>query len=269
MSTGFLYEGSHAPALRWLGMLFSLALTASSPVVSAEAARPAPMPEVMRSEHSRPSDDPFWIDANRVFTKDGQIDAQLLGPHETSYVSRVLATPERDGCIQAGEIFVDRIVMNGKIIRRTSLDETFGSAGVAIRGRVTGRSTGFEGTTAGTLIRFEPITIYKDNSRPQKVYYTFMPVGRFRVGNKTICKTDPNYAEVPEVGDEIVLLQPDDDRGETQYLDSYDGAGIVTIKRDGRLALPAIFRSDSSPQPLTTGKDFFRRLQAMVDAGPK
>lgn len=264
--------GRYARSLRRLAMFLSLSLTAAGSVAGAAAAdtlRSAPMPDVLHSGQSNRAQRPFWVDASQVLTKNGQLNSQLLGPEAASDIARLLAAPEKDGCIQQGEFIIDRIVINGKTVYRSSLDDAFRSAAVAMRGRVTGRSTGFQGSFAGTLIRFEPVTIYKDNSRPRSLYYTFMPVSRLQLGSKTICKTDRNYAEVPEVGDEIVLLQPDDDRSDEQFLDAYDGAGIVTIKRGGRLALPLAFRSATPPQPLTSGKSLYGRLQELMEEKQK
>jgi hypothetical protein len=257
----------HARSPRWLGTLLSLCLMATGALArtdSAAAVRPAPMPETLSNRAALP----FWVDADQVLKKNGQINSELLGHEATRDIERILSKPAQDGCIQAGEILIDRITINGKMIRRTSLAETFGSAAVAMRGRVTGRSVGFQGSFAGTLIRFEATTIYKDTSRPQRLYYTFMPVGRLKIGNRTICKTDPNYAEVPEVGDEIVLLQPEGYRSDDQYVDAYDGAGIITVKSDGRVSLPRAF-STTAARELASGTDLFARLQELMQEGPR
>jgi hypothetical protein len=94
-------------------------------------------------------------------------------------------------------------------------------------------------------------------------------VGTFKVGSRTICKTDPQYAELPEVGDEIVIFQPKDDRGDERFLDAYDGAGVVTIKSDGRLALPQAFRVDTALRSLGSGQDLFARLHELAQERPR
>jgi hypothetical protein len=252
-----------AHSLVWTGALALLPLAASGLRASATPVKPAAMPEVLRTGVARPDEYPTWVDAKRLFTPAGKLDTRVLDPEAVRYIERALATPAKDGCIEAGAILIDRIVINGNYLDRTSLDATFRSAGAVIRGRVTGVSTGFQGSFPGTLIRFEPVADYKDDFKPQPVYYTFVPVGRVQIGDRVLCKTDPNYAELPAVGDEVVLFEPKGYRGDERFLDSYDGAGVVTVKRDGTLALPRSFAASVSPRKLAKSVDLFARLEEL------
>jgi hypothetical protein len=139
-----------------VSLFFLLALATE---LGALEANPTPMPEILRVGASSPGQLPGWVDASQVLTKDGHVNSQLLGAEAASDIARILAAQEKGGCIKEGEIIIDRIV-NGVPPRRSSLEETFRSAAIAIRGRVTGRSAGLQGSFPGTLICFETIKVY-------------------------------------------------------------------------------------------------------------
>jgi hypothetical protein len=83
-----------------------------------------------------------------------------------------------------------------------------GSADNAVVGKVIDRSYGYHGMDLGTLLKIEATEWFglpKGGTRD--VYFVFVPVGDFQIGNERICKVDPSCpSPVPAVGQETVVL---------------------------------------------------------------
>ena len=107
------------------------------------------MPATLASSYL---DNPIWVDARKVLTKDGQVDQSLFNPGSLAAVEGILAAPERNGCAHLEATFVDSADQEQ---RRDSLESAAGSAKLILLGRVISRAYGFSDGIPGQLLRVQ------------------------------------------------------------------------------------------------------------------
>jgi len=224
---------------------------------------------------------PIWAEASVAVTKSGEPNPAVWGS-DTARIREILETPSdqpiyrngklvgylNDGssgenCRPVGPTYFDY----PNPPRRGTLAEAVADSQVALLGLVTGRAYGFYAGVPGQLFQIKPIRSYGYPLSKDR-YYFFMPVGRFRVADTEICKTDERYAEPPAIGGEVFLFvgKPTDNDGVLFHV--LNPGDIVTVGPDGSLRLPRQYsageqkHADREPA-MRTKSDLLERIQAV------
>lgn len=94
----------------------------------------------------------------------------------------------------------------------------------------------------GTLLRIETTRLLHGFEPAADL--VFFPVGTFEIGDFTICKTHANYAKLPEVGEQMLLVLNDHWLNDSGILFLYGSTGAVTLTRSGHASLPKAYERD-------------------------
>jgi len=177
---------------------------------------------------------PAWVEASIAVTPVGTVNGEVLPEHGAG-VAALLALPQTNGngCVSVGPIIQDRPFTR----QRGSFEDLITHSRSVVLARVSGKAYGFWAGIPGQLLQVTPERVF-GNRLTRVYYYYFVPVGTFRVGNTTICKTDSRFATPGEIGSDVALFvdQPAD-RGNMLFV--LEPEDIVGINRDGSLRLPA------------------------------
>lgn len=178
---------------------------------------------------------PAFVSADATLKEDGTVDESLFSPEAVDSIRSLLATAPQGGCIRAENYYESYVNPPS----RPTLDEAVRSSHLVLLGTVEEKTFGFSGFTPGQLLHVRPDQALKGVAK-ESLYYVFAPVGDFSVGNARICKTDTRYAPPPEIGEQLLAFVPklwNSDR-ESSFLNTFDEAGIITIREDSSLSLP-------------------------------
>lgn len=211
-------------------LVLSVVLLPAAAPTPKKAPPPPPIPDVLQLEFAR---EPIWRSARSVETPDGKLNVEAFGESASIMLSELFASPMSDGCRHMKEVVIDYIYPSP----RHTLDSAIASAQAAIVGRVTGREYGFYSGVPGQLFQVRAERRFTDRT-PADYYYFFVPVGDFRAGDVSICKTDEQFAEPPQVGEEVILLTDAPDRKEPSLLPVRDAGDVLPISRGGLVRLP-------------------------------
>lgn len=221
--------------MRW--NLFFAAVTSSfmvlggvSPAFTSDLG-PAPVPDLLYATPESTS--PIWASAPVSVGRDGKVRSKLFGDFAPG-LQQELERPAQ-GCLGFETAHVDSILPPP----RSTLDDAVKHSWTRILARVTNREFGiYSGFVPGQLLQVVPIETF-GKALPEQHYYAFVPVGSFRLGDRTICKEDATYARPPAVGDEVFLFIAGPPLGiDGNLLMIYGPGDIVPVGPDGVLSLP-------------------------------
>jgi hypothetical protein len=211
-----------------------------------------------------PIPNPIWVDVRLILKPDGSLNREIMHPSVAEMIEELLRRPAVRGCVQTDTVWVD----STSPPPRESLDDAIRSSDFILLARVTGRSNGFYGGVAGTLLRLEPRQIFKGLGGAAS-YYAFMPVGSFSLGSKRICKTDERYAELPGLGDEaLTFTYPP--TGEHRDLLLIQGPGDILTLHGGKVSYPRRYReaeTEGKRAALPRGREELRERLQRPDLG--
>jgi hypothetical protein len=175
---------------------------------------------------------PAWVDASTAVTPEGTVNGEVL-PERGAGVAALLALPQTNGCVVVGPITQDRPFTR----QRGSFEDLITHSRAVVLARITEKAYGFWAGIPGQLLQVTPERVF-GNRLTRVHYYYFVPVGTFRAGTTTICKTDSRFATPGEIGSNVALFvdQPADKGNKLFVLEPQD---VVGINRDGSLRLPA------------------------------
>ena len=168
------------------------------------------------------------------------MDSKLFDQDDSRLLQGFIDTPPGSaGCVSLENFYAGSV--NSK--DRSTLAKAAQSSKVVLVGKVRDIGFGFRGPTPGQLVEIAPEG-FLAGKLPKQPYYFFIPVGRFTVGETEICKTDTRWTQIPEIGDEVVLMlprltgtveQPEHITGDNfLYLDQPES--LIVIGRDGHAA---------------------------------
>lgn len=123
----------------------------------------------------------------------------------------------------------------------TSFGDEVRKAERIVRGLVVGREPGFFQSSPGTLLRVRNQETIHGEARVDD-QFVFIPVGEVRLGEKSLCNSDPRFPVVPEVGGEVLLLIPPHWFNDGDILFVGADRGFLPII-DGQVVLPKRFGS--------------------------
>ena len=194
-------------------------------------AGPAPMPTELYMGPDSPL--PVWVDASAVFDEHGNLRSELFGDEATDLARQLGESGE--SCLE----FENAHISYAQPPPRGSLDQAVEHSRTRLLAEVTNKAFGiYSGFIPGQLLQVVPLKAFGE-PLPAKHYYFFIPMGRFPLGQRLICKQDASYAEPPEVGGKVFLFIAGVPRGRDENLLVVYGPGdIVPVGRDGSLWLP-------------------------------
>jgi hypothetical protein len=235
-------------------LLAGLLAAPAAPQTSPPAGRSYPIPKTLTLNHATL---PIWIDASVAITANGEPNRAVWGEY-TGRITELLQKPASGKCLDVGPAFEETPMPPP----RATLDDAVTHSDVALLGRVTDKAYGFYSGAPGQLIQIEPERSFGrrlDKAR----YYFFVPVAQFQIGGVEICKTDPRYAEPPDIGSEVFLfVQPPADPTGT-LLHVLNPGDIVPVGAGGDLRLPAQYAGQEKSLGAAQTKDgLLARMQA-------
>lgn len=210
---------------------------------------------------------PIWVEASKVFRPDGSVDSALIPVEGQRMLAALMTKAPDNGCVRVGPFFED--IVNPP--ERNSIEQATRNSRLVLRGRVSENAYGVSGYIPGQLLRVVPEETIKGKPRDVEAYYVFIPMGRFKLGNVAVCKTDSRYPDPPRVGDEVLLFVPDEpswqaDQSEP-YLELLDDGGIATIHANATLSLPKRLRTSNPTTSVMTPDDFLARVRTAAGHG--
>jgi hypothetical protein len=204
---------------------------------------------------------PTWVRADAALDAAGQPRAELFPRQSRERLSHYLALPPANGCIELLPLPDE----SANPPERGDLRTGVTTSQLVFLAEVTGKAAGFQRAVPGTLLRLRPTEVFKSEDGPALAeYFLFVPKGTVQAGAKTLCKQDPSYAEVPSVGDEVLVFVQRDgiDTSEEPYLRTYgDGGAMITLHGD-TVSVPALYAP--AAKSLTTGRAVIDQVRALA-----
>jgi hypothetical protein len=187
---------------------------------------------------------PAFVSADAALATEGTVDTSLFSPEAVDSIRSLLATSPQGGCIRAENYYESYV----NPPPRATLDQAVQSSHLILLGTVVDKTFGFSGFTPGQLLHVRPDQTLKGTAK-EDMYFVFIPVGDFSVGAFRICKTDTRYATPPEIGEQLLALVPKlwNSYQLNVFLNTFDEAGVLTIKEDESLSLPRRYKADGMP----------------------
>ncbi|HEX2643510.1 MAG TPA: hypothetical protein VHU81_10985, partial [Thermoanaerobaculia bacterium] len=129
--------------------------------------------------------------------------------------------------------------------------------------KVTVRKAGFHRNIPGILLQIHPEETIKGPADRSSAHFIFMPIGVFEIGTTGICKTHPSYANLPEIGDEVLLFIDLEStwREQGEFLWTDEETGIVTIHGSKEVSFPRNFLTNGKSTKPATREELLRRVQ--------
>lgn len=199
------------------------------------------LPEILyTADPDRPW--PEFVSAVAAISAKGQIESKLLDPGSRRFLQNLLSQPpSEEGCLRQDEVWNGA---RGASQDRTSLAAAVRNSDLVIHGRVIAKSYGFSFGAGGHLVQISPVNGF-DKTLELDSYFFFVPVGRFEAGPYTICKTDSRYHGELEMGDEVVLLVPEQQNPAEPYLFPDAASSLIVLRSDAEPRLPSWYRNES------------------------
>jgi hypothetical protein len=232
------------------------------------AQQPGDVPDVlyMGDVHHSQADWPDWVIASKVLTPTGEVDSQLFSPEDQEFITTLLSREPEGGCIRLGVL--EQIERAGAP-RRPDLPRAVRNSDWVFVGQVTARAEGFHRRIPGTLLRIHPSEIIKGPTDRISAHFIFMPIATFDVGGTRICKTHPVYADLPEIGEEVLLFIDLESTWHQQgeFLWTDGESGIVTIHRNTGISFPRNFLQNKNKARPTTRSELLRQAREALRSG--
>lgn len=173
---------------------------------------------------------PTFVRADSIAQSGREIDPSLFSESDIRTLNIYSTLPEEKGCVRLGPVLRDY----PNEAPFSSLQEATHKARLVLVGSVTARAGGFSGSEAGTLLEIEPKEFIKGSvRRPESSYYVFFPAGNFTFQGRPYCATNPQFPEIPNVGDQVLVFVRAPESFEGSFLAIYHGTDIVVMGRDG------------------------------------
>lgn len=142
-----------------------------------------------------------WVSA-QLAEQRGLADTTVFHPQARADIAAILGQTPVAGCYEAGPMIVE---LSGGRNRPLSLEDAARSYPIFAYGKVRELTPGFVIGEAGHLATVE-VTEASRGIEAGRIFYVFLPLGKFVFQGKNICKVDPRYAGLPAVGDELLVF---------------------------------------------------------------
>ncbi len=235
------------------------AIMISAPMVAAREA--GKIPDVLyvfgSQKAGRP---PIWVASEKVLTPAGTVDPTLFSLADRHSIAQTLTSPTKGDCISAFDQVAIETVVEGSNLR-LDLADAVRDSGWVFTARVTARASGFSGPFPGTLLQVMPENVLKGPQDRLGKHYIFMPVGRVRIGNTELCATSQRYANLPEIGERVLLLVDLVYVNQGDFLLTGNETGIITLHQDNKVSLAERYRNSDKALTSGTAGDLLRFVQ--------
>lgn len=172
-----------------------------------------------------------FVRADSVVRASGEVDSSLFAPQDARTIGVYTTLPEKDGCVRLGPVLRD--YPNQRAF--SSLEQATQKSGMVLVATVTDRAGGFSGQEAGTLLELKPQeTLKSSGGKKEGTYFAFVPIGTFEFEGRSYCATHPQYPELPEIGDRVVVFVRDPASFASSFLALYYGTDIVVLPKNGK-----------------------------------
>ncbi len=250
--------------LHWLSYLLTLILLLPSALI-------AEIPSLLYvpMEDMDPNI-PFWVSREAAIGPDGKLATEFFHPIAAELLNSTFsepARPENDCNLAWEEVYQDWVNPPD----RTTLDKLLQESEFVFLATIVDREFGFDRGIPGQLFEVVPKESFVGQLRLSS-YYFFLPIGTFDVGPYKICKSDKRFPEyIPNEGEDVLLAIPQYAQPKTDepFFDLVFDESIITIKPDGKLSLPDIFRRsvNTTLRPFPDTRDAVLRELRAFHAG--
>lgn len=238
--------------------------TAGILISLAAAGEAGTVPDVLYLHGNRPF--PSWVAAEKIFTPEGTLNSTLLSPAARYGIAKAMELPLQGDCILVTDQGESGQLVEGPDSKpRNDLASTTRSSDWVFTARVTARASGFNGSVPGTLLQIVPEDVLKGPKNRVGEHYVFMPSGTVKAGKLKFCKSNPKYSDLPEVGERVLLLVNLTYINQGKFLLTGNESGIITIREDGKVSLPARHRNNDKALANGTAEDLLRFVQEALE----
>lgn len=217
------------------------------------------MPEVIHFHHGG-YDRPIFVAASRMVDDDGFPNEEFPMYAQRTRALYKSTGPNASRCLSP---------MNSAEFETRSgsprdLQAAIRTSDHVILARVTGSIAGcLHHATAGNLYRFTPIEVIRGRHVEAEKYF-FFPSGEFELGQVSICKIHPDYAEAPALGDRVLLIYKDGWYNASGIVYTRGSVGVTTLKSDGTFSLPRRFRDHSDTSNLLSNENLIEAVRGFL-----
>jgi hypothetical protein len=227
---------------------FARALTAALSLLPAPTTLAAPpegtpgprlIPEVLYFEDYQPN--PIFY-AGSLLVEDQRGQVELAGASEAAALSARLLfekSPLSGECRHVDS----RLDPRTKPPRaHTDLSAVVSSNDVALIGRVVERRAGFAWNTPGTVLAVIPGKVLAGDWKLEEPLLVFVPAGRVESATRCVEVENEDWAEVPELGHNVLLLLEDNWFNGNSPLTHVAATGLIGLD-DGEPGIPRLLRA--------------------------
>lgn len=207
----------------------------------------------------------LWLTLSEAITPEGTLRPDLrrhdtvsseMRRHLDQELARKTAAgvkPTPDVCdVEYGHTFADG-PDDGVITSSAALEELLETRSV-ISGTVTATDVGLHSGVPFTILQIDT----NSEGAPAKRVFLLYPRGRARYGGLTYCNEDPEFKELPSIGDSILFVASYAvDATNTLFITNY----VVYETKSGVVATAGGFRLEPDAQPRSV-RGFMERLRA-------
>jgi len=183
--------------------------------------------------HVKPWNDtyPIWVSGDAAVDANGDLEESLFHPaHRLLWGKRLEAAKKAggEGCVDIGRI--ETAWVNPP--DQSTIEQAVETSELVLLAEVVHTEGGFGAGEPGTLHVARALRAFKGVAS-RETYYFFMPKGVLTAGPYTICKVDEGVADLPQVGDQVVLFVPQVvDPAEAFLRTPYD-TGVIVLGSEG------------------------------------
>jgi|GEM_PF-2420370 len=214
---------------------------------------------------------PVWVSGDAAIDADGNLEESLFHPaHRLLWGKRLEAAKKAggEGCVEIGRI--ESAWVNPP--DQSTIEQAVETSELVLLAEVIHTEGGFGAGEPGTLHVVRALRAFKGVA-PRETYYFFMPKGVFAAGPYTICKVDEGVADLPQVGDQVVLFVPRVVDPEEAFLRTPYDTGVIVLGSEGpSLPDPIRGRADapsSNAEVLDTIRTASRRPNGKLGPAPR
>lgn len=209
---------------------------------------------------------PIWVSAESALTLDGQPDEDLFTATQRSSISRLRDSAKESECVQLMAPIDESMTINGAADPRANLSSALRTADWVFLGKVIDRSSGFRGGQAGTLMEIKTIESLRGTDPGFESYFIYHPATRFFLGSTEICKEAWQYAELPALGGEILVLVNLSEPNSGRLLWVGESSGMITFRSEGDVSLPAVYLDSDAGLGGSKKNEFLRWVRSALHA---
>ncbi|MEM8962149.1 MAG: hypothetical protein AAGD38_11770 [Acidobacteriota bacterium] len=173
---------------------------------------------------------PFWVRADLVFQRSGEVESSLLDSSLSKTLEARLGLFTQGNCIDQKLLTV--VNTNVPEVRWNSLEEAIDKTPNIIKGKVLDAAPGLLSESLGTLARLGEIEFLKKHPLldASSEYFLHIATARFDVDGDTFCVEDPRLPDPPNIGDEVIVFPT-----YILHADTVTIQGLVIERIDGEL----------------------------------